>query len=74
MYFFFFFIYSDYRPNPLLDRYDVGDLDESEYDLISQSDRVAAERFLEQRDVAEGRRRGDKDLLYGIIYLICMQI
>ncbi|CAH1402014.1 unnamed protein product [Nezara viridula] len=55
---------NDYRPNPLLDRYDAADLDESDYDPISQSDRVAAERFLEQRDIAEGRIRGDEDLLY----------
>lgn len=49
-----------------MDRYDGADLDESDYDPISQSDRVAAERFLEQRDIAEGRIRGDEDLLYGI--------
>lgn len=55
---------NDYRPNPLLDRYDPAALDDSEYDAMSQSDRMAAERFLQQRDVAEGRRRGDEDLLY----------
>uniref|UniRef100_T1IA51 DNA replication licensing factor MCM2 n=1 Tax=Rhodnius prolixus TaxID=13249 RepID=T1IA51_RHOPR len=55
---------ADYRPNPLLDRYDDVDLDEEDYDDMSQGDRVAAERFLNERDHAEGRRRGDAELLY----------
>ncbi|XP_014249054.1 DNA replication licensing factor Mcm2 [Cimex lectularius] len=55
---------ADYRPNPLLDRYDDRDLDDDEIDDMSQGDRAAAERFMAERDVAEGRRRGDIDLLY----------
>uniref|UniRef100_A0A0K8T808 DNA replication licensing factor MCM2 n=1 Tax=Lygus hesperus TaxID=30085 RepID=A0A0K8T808_LYGHE len=55
---------ADYRPNPVLDRYDARELDEDDYDDISQGDRQAAERFLQERDEREGRRRGDRDLLY----------
>lgn len=37
---------------------------------MSQGDRVAAERFLNERDHAEGRRRGDAELLYGTYFYI----
>lgn len=55
----------DYRPNPVLDRYDDRDLDDEDYDNIDVADRLAAEMALQERDEREGRRRGDRDLLYG---------
>nr|XP_022920606.1 DNA replication licensing factor Mcm2-like [Onthophagus taurus] len=56
---------NDYRPMPALDRYDIDILDEDEYDEISQSDRVAAERELQKRDREEGiYRRGDREIFY----------
>ncbi|BES93672.1 DNA replication licensing factor [Nesidiocoris tenuis] len=55
---------ADYRPNPVLDRYDDRDLDDEDYDNIDVADRLAAEMALQERDEREGRRRGDRDLLY----------
>lgn len=54
----------DYRAIPTLDRYDGADLDESEYDEISISDRREAERAMRKRDHEMGgdMRRG---LFYG---------
>ncbi|XP_065569398.1 DNA replication licensing factor mcm2-like [Artemia franciscana] len=52
---------NDYRAIAGLDRYDVNELDESEYDNLSIGDRQAAEAALRRRDRDEGRtglRRG----------------
>ncbi|RZF34923.1 hypothetical protein LSTR_LSTR011417 [Laodelphax striatellus] len=55
---------ADYRPMPALDRYDMGALDEDDYDDMSQGDRRAAEEALNRRDREEAARRGDLDLIY----------
>lgn len=56
---------ADYRPIPELDVYEGSMLDQSEYDAMSETDRLSAEAALRRRDREEGRvgqlRRG---LLY----------
>ncbi|CAG2067156.1 unnamed protein product, partial [Timema podura] len=51
---------------PALDRYDRDNLDEDDYDDISQTDRQAAELAMKRRDREEGvlTRRGDLELIY----------
>jgi hypothetical protein len=46
-------------------RYDPTALDDEDYDELSMGDRREAERMMEERDINEGRRRGDRDILYG---------
>nr|CAD7408822.1 unnamed protein product [Timema poppensis] len=57
---------ADYRPMPALDRYDRDNLDEDDYEDISQTDRQAAELAMKRRDREEGvlTRRGDLELIY----------
>ena len=45
---------NDYRPMPGLDRYDPDALDDEDFNMMSESDRAAAEAALRQRDRAEG--------------------
>lgn len=57
----------DYRPIPALDVYDPNVLDDEDYDLLSETDRAAAEATMRQRDREEGRVTGRmrRGLLYG---------
>lgn len=56
---------SDYRPMPALDRYDAGNLDEEDYDAMSQTERMAAEEEMRRRDREMGiLRRDDRELFY----------
>ena len=41
---------NDYRAMPALDRYDRNLLDEDDYDMMSESDRAAAEAAMRKRD------------------------
>ncbi|KAK7870011.1 hypothetical protein R5R35_011978 [Gryllus longicercus] len=56
---------ADYRPMPALDRYEMAEFDEEDYDL-SQTDRMAAEMAMQRRDREEGvlGRRADMELIY----------
>jgi DNA replication licensing factor MCM2 len=45
---------NDYRAMPALDRYDGELLDEDDFDMMSESDRAAAEAALRKRDRDEG--------------------
>lgn len=57
--------FRDYLPNPRLDRYDPAMLDDDDdFSDISDSERRAAEREMDRRDVAAGIHRDDRDLLY----------
>lgn len=58
---------SDYRNIPELDVYDADNLDDSEYSVMSEGDRAAAEVALRKRDRDEGRHVGRmrRGLLYG---------
>ncbi len=58
---------NDYRPMPGLDRYDPEMLDDDDFDMMSESDRAAAEAALRQRDRAEGRR-ADGRMRRGLLY------
>lgn len=50
---------------PGLDRYDIDNLDEEEYDIMSENDRRAAEEELRRRDREMGiTRRDDRELFY----------
>ncbi len=56
-----FVFLRDYQAIPALDRYDMGDLDESDYDAISEAGRREAERLMRRRDEEMGlgnMRRG----------------
>lgn len=57
---------SDYRHIPELDVYDRDNLDDSEYSMMSDGDRVAAEANMRRRDRDEGRATGRmrRGLLY----------
>lgn len=57
-------VFRDYRPMPELDRYDPQVLDDDDYEPLSITDRVAAERDMRRRDRDEAYRRG-YDFLYG---------
>ena len=46
---------NDYRPMPALDRYDPNILDEDDYDMMSESDRAAAEASMRKRDRELGK-------------------
>jgi DNA replication licensing factor MCM2 len=58
---------NDYRPMPGLDRYDPEALDDDDFNMMSESDRAAAEAALRQRDRAEGRR-ADGRMRRGLLY------
>jgi len=58
---------NDYRPMPGLDRYDPEALDDEDFNMMSESDRAAAEAALRQRDRAEGRR-ADGRMRRGLLY------
>uniref|UniRef100_A0A0N7ZC12 DNA replication licensing factor MCM2 n=1 Tax=Scylla olivacea TaxID=85551 RepID=A0A0N7ZC12_SCYOL len=49
---------NDYRHIPELDVYDRDNLDDSEYSVLSEGDRVAAEAHMRKRDREEGRATG----------------
>ena len=50
---------------PALDHYDAGNLDNEEYEAMSQSDRMAAEEELRRRDRERGIfRRDDREIFY----------
>ncbi|XP_064094759.1 DNA replication licensing factor mcm2-like [Macrobrachium nipponense] len=57
---------NDYRHIPELDVYDRDNLDDSEYSMMSEGDRVAAETQMRKRDRDEGRQTGRmrRGLLY----------
>ncbi|XP_023215123.1 DNA replication licensing factor mcm2-like isoform X2 [Centruroides sculpturatus] len=57
---------QDYRPIPALDTYDPQLLDDSEYSMMSEGDRRAAEEEMRLRDREEGRTTGRmrRGLLY----------
>lgn len=59
--------HSDYRHIPELDVYDRDNLDDSEYSMLSEGDRVAAEAHMRKRDRDEGRPAGGmrRGFLYG---------
>lgn len=62
--------FSDYRPIAALDRYDGADLDESDYDAISESGRREAERMMKKRDKDLGVGQMRRGLFYGtVLYL-----
>ena len=46
---------NDYRAMPALDRYDRNLLDEDDYDMMSESDRAAAEAAMRKRDRELGK-------------------
>ncbi|EFX76824.1 putative MCM2, Minichromosome maintenance complex component 2 [Daphnia pulex] len=56
---------ADYRAIPALDRYDGGELDESDYDAISESGRREAERAMRKRDQDMGVGDMRRGLFYG---------
>jgi len=58
---------NDYRPMPGLDRYDPEALDDEDFNMMSESDRAAAEAALRQRDRTEGRR-ADGRMRRGLLY------
>lgn len=59
------FKYSDYRPMPGLDRYEMENLDDEDYDGMSEGDRRAAEEEMRRRDRDLGIiRRDDRELFY----------
>jgi len=58
---------NDYRPMPGLDRYDPDALDDDDFNMMSESDRAAAEAALRQRDRTEGRR-ADGRMRRGLLY------
>jgi len=61
---------ADYRPIAALDRYDGADLDESDYDAISESGRREAERMMKKRDKDLGVGQMRRGLFYGtVLYL-----
>lgn len=50
---------------PALDRYDAGNLDDDDYEPMSQGERLAAEEELRRRDREMGiLRRDDRELFY----------
>ncbi|XP_018331325.1 DNA replication licensing factor Mcm2 isoform X2 [Agrilus planipennis] len=56
---------ADYRHIPELDTYDIDNLDTEEYDELSPTARLAAERELQRRDRERGIiRRDDRELFY----------
>jgi len=55
---------ADYRPIAALDRYDAADLDESDYDAISESGRQEAERMMKKRDKDLGVGQMRRGLFY----------
>lgn len=55
----------DYRAIPALDRYDGEELDESDYDAISESGRREAERAMRKRDQEMGVGDMRRGLFYG---------
>ena len=55
---------NDYRPMPGLDRYDPEALDDEDFNMMSESDRAAAEAALRQRDRAEGILSKQENLLH----------
>ncbi|KAI4457476.1 dna replication licensing factor mcm family member [Holotrichia oblita] len=56
---------NDYRPMPGLDRYDIDNLDDDDYDIMSETERRAAEEELRRRDREMGiTRRDDRELFY----------
>ncbi|XP_045595213.2 DNA replication licensing factor mcm2 [Procambarus clarkii] len=57
---------TDYRHIPELDVYDRDNLDDSEYSMLSEGDRVAAEAQMRKRDRDEGRVTGR--MRRGLIY------
>lgn len=59
--------FSDYRHIPELDVYDQDNLDDSEYSMMSEGDRAAAEGAMRKRDRDEGLITGRmrRGLLYG---------
>ena len=59
------FLNRDYRAIPALDRYDGGELDESDYDAISESGRREAERAMRKRDQEMGVGDMRRGLFYG---------
>lgn len=68
-FFFFYFcaflLFRDYRAIPALDRYDADELDESDYDAISESGRREAERIMRKRDQEMGVGDMRRGLFYG---------
>lgn len=58
----------DYRAIPALDRYDAGELDESDYDAISESGRREAERIMRKRDQEMGVGDMRRGLFYGKVF------
>lgn len=59
------YYHSDYRPMPGLDRYEGGNLDDEDYDNMSEGDRRAAEEEMRRRDRELGIvRRDERDLFY----------
>lgn len=46
---------ADYRAMPELDRYDTENLDDSDYEAMSEGERAAAEALMRKRDREEGR-------------------
>ena len=63
-------LFSDYRIIPELDTYDRDNLDDSEYSMMSDGDRNAAETAMRRRDRDEGRFMGRmrRGLLYGLFF------
>ncbi|EDS36437.1 DNA replication licensing factor Mcm2 [Culex quinquefasciatus] len=55
---------NDYRAMPELDQYDIANLDQEDYNDISQTDRAAAEAEMRRRDRAAGIHRDKRDLFY----------
>lgn len=65
--------FSDYRHIPELDVYDQDNLDDSEYSMMSEGDRAAAEGAMRKRDRDEGLITGRmrRGLLYGKSNQLC---
>lgn len=57
--------FRDYQAIPALDKYDADELDESEYDAISISERREAERAMRKRDQEMGGGDMRRGLFYG---------
>lgn len=63
-------MFSDYRAIPALDRYDGDELDESDYDAISETGRRDAERLMKKRDKEMGLGTMRRGLFYGWYFSI----
>ncbi len=69
----FFSVLRDYEHKPELDVYDVGDLDEKEYEVMDTNARKDAEKVMKKRDRTLGNKYGARAAGIGRIPLSLLQ-